>query len=148
MLQLRDFPTYDEILAIEHAARRAQAVEVSRLVALAFGKLVALTRKMAGALSSAFDLPVTGGSPGGSGSSTTLTSIMKELGASLPDEVRIRYSEELATAIRVAPVLDIAFAAWESVVRVLAQAFRGIAQALRATARGLDVAARRLMPLP
>jgi len=148
MLQLRDFPTYHEILAIEHAARRAQAAEVSRLIALAFGKLVALTRKMAGALSSAFDLPVTGGSSGSSGSSTTLTSIMEELGASLPDEVRTRYAEELATAIRVAPVLDMGFATWESAVHVLAQTFRGIAQALRATARGLDVAARRLMPMP
>jgi len=148
MYQLRDFPTYDEILAIEHAARRAQAAEVSRLIALGFRKLFALTRKMAGVLSDALALPATGGESGSSGSATTLTSIMKELGASLPEEVRNRYSEELATAIRVAPVLDMAFAAWESVVRVLAQAFRGIAQALRATARGLDVAARRLMPLP
>ena len=148
MMEVRDFPTYGEMFAIEHAARRAQAAEVSRLLALAFRKLIALARKAGGALSNAFDLPATGGGPGKPRASTTLTSIMEELYESLPDDVRLRYAEELATAVRIAPVLDLGFAAWEFVARVLAQLFRGAAQTLRASARGLDMAAVRLMSLP
>lgn len=148
MMEVRDFPTYGEMFAIEHAARRAQAAEVSRLLALALRKLIALARKAAGALLNAFDRPATGGGSGNTEAPTTLTSIMEELYESLPDDVRLRYAEELATAVRVAPVLDLGFAAWEFAARVLAQLFRSVAQALRTSARGLDMAARRLMPLP
>ena len=34
MMEVRDFPTYGEMFAIEHAARRAQAAELSRLIGL------------------------------------------------------------------------------------------------------------------
>ena len=148
MMQLRDFPTYGEMFAIEHAARRAQAAEVSRLIALGFRKLITLARKAAGILSGALHQPTTGGRSGNSVASPTLSSIMRELGESLPEDVRARYGEELATAIRVAPVLDLGFAAWEFTVRVLAQGFRSVAQGLRAGAWCLDAAARRLIALP
>jgi len=144
MMEVRDFPTYGEMFAIEHAARRAQAAELSRLIGLGFRKLIALARKTANVLSNALELPATGGGSGSPGASTTLTSIMEELYESLPDDVRLRYAEELATAVRVAPVLDLGFAAWEFTARFLARFFRGIAQTLRASARGLDIAARRL----
>ena len=148
MMEVRDFPTYGEMFAIEHAARRAQAAELSRLIGLGFRKLVALARKTAGALSNMLDLSATGGGSGNTEASTTLTSIMEGLYESLPEDVRKRYAEELATAVRVAPVLDMGFAAWEFGARVIAQLFRGIARTLRASARGFDIAARRLMPMP
>jgi hypothetical protein len=144
------YPTYGEILTIERAARRAQAVEMIRLAALAASKLKALSRQFAVALSRAFDqpaAPATRSRHGNSGAPATLVSIMEELGASLPDELRTRYAEELATAARVAPAIDFGLAAWDFTVRVLAGAFQGIAQSLRAGAWCLDAVARRLMPL-
>jgi len=150
MKQILSCPTYGEILTIERAARRAQAAEMVRLATLAAGKLKALTREFAAALSRAFEQSPAKATRSGSGKSgvpTTLVSIMEELGASLPDELRTRYAEELATAARVAPAIDLGFAAWDLTVRVLAWAFQGVARGLRAGAWCLDVAARRLMPL-
>jgi len=149
MIELRDYPAYDQILAIEHAARRAQAEEIRRLAILGASRLTALTRQFAAALARALDqtpVPATGGSSGKS-EPTTLASIMAELGASLPDELRTRYAEELATATRVAPAIDFGLAAWDFTVRAVAGLFQVFAYGLRAGAWGLDSVARRLMPL-
>jgi len=150
MVQLRDFPTQEEIRAFELAARRAQSEEIYRLAALAAARLKALAGKFAAPSLRALDqppAPATGRGPGHSSASGTLLSIMEELAASLPDDLRTRYSEELMTAARVAPLIDLGFAMWEFTVRALAGVIRGIAQGLRAGARCLDFAARRLMPL-
>lgn len=148
MMQLRDFPTHGEIRAFELAARRAQSEEIYRLATLAASRLKVLAGKFAATLSRAPDQPpATRRGPGHSSAPGTLLSIMEELAASLPDDLRTRYSEELMTAARVAPLIDLGFAMGEFTVRTLAGVFRGIAQGLRAGARCLDVAARRLVPL-
>jgi len=149
-MMVRDFPTYEEIQAFERAARRAQAEEMYRLVALAAGKLKALAGKFLAALSGAPDKPAavaTGGGLRDSDARPALLSILEDLAASLPAELRTRYAEELLTAARVAPVIDLGFAMWDVTVRTVAGTIRGIAQGLRAGAWCLDVAARRLMPL-
>lgn len=148
MRQLRDYPTYDEILAIEHAARRAQAAEVGRLAILAASELKARTLQIAAVLWRAFEqatAPATRSAYGGSDVPATFASIIEELGASLPGEVRARYAEDLATATRVAEAIDFGVAAWDFTAGVLAQVFQGMARSLRAGAWFLDTAARRLM---
>jgi hypothetical protein len=150
MMMVRDFPTYEEIQAFERAARRAQAEEMYRLATLAASRLKALAAKFVATFSEALDqtpAPTATGGPGDSNVPVTLLSILEELAASLPANLRARHEAELMTAMRVAPALDLGIAAWEFTVRVLAGAIRGIAQVLRAGAWGLDAAARRLMPL-
>jgi hypothetical protein len=149
MMMVRDFPTYEEIQAFERAARRAQAEEMYRLATLAADRLKSLAAKFSAALSDGLDQtpsPATTGGPGDSGAPVTLLSILEDLAASLPENLRARYEAELMTATRVAPAIDLGIATWEFTVRVLAGAIRGIAQVLRAGAWGLDAAARRLMP--
>ncbi|KPK55121.1 MAG: hypothetical protein AMJ63_00710 [Myxococcales bacterium SG8_38_1] len=150
MMKLRAYPTYDEILAIEHAARGARAMELARLAVHAASKLKALTRQVAAAILPALDqtpAPATVSSYNHTVAPGTLASVMEELGASLPSELRTRYAEELATAARVAPAIDFGCAALDFAVCVVAGVFQGVAQGLRAGAWCLDAAARRLMPL-
>lgn len=150
MMHQRYFPTHEEIRVLERAARRAQSEEIFRLAALAASRVKALAGGFAAALSRALEqppAPTTGGGSGNSGAPATLLSILEELAASLPDEMRTRYAEELLTAARVAPVIDLGFAMWDFTVRTVAGIIHGIAQGLRAGAWCLDVAARRLMPL-
>ena len=151
MTETRFYPDYGEMLQIERAARYHRAAEMGRLVVLAAGKLKALARRSAAALSRSLDpapAPKTGGGGEHSSSSATLASIMEELVASLPDELRTRYSQELMTAARIAPAIDLGIETWEFIVRIAAGTIHGIAQGLRGSAWCLDVAARRLMPLP
>jgi hypothetical protein len=150
MRQLRFYLTPDEILAIEGAARQAQAAEMLRLATLAASTLKALTHQFAAAFARALDplpAPVARSSSGDVGARATLASIMEELGASLPAELRARYAEELSAAARVAPLIDFGLAAWNFSVRALARVFQGAAWGLRAGARSLDVTARRLTPM-
>lgn len=150
MKQLHYYPTHDEILAIERAARRARAAEMVRLATLAASKLKALTRQLAAALSRALDRPPALAARSGSsdvGACATLASIIEELGASLPADFRVRYAGELAAAARVAPAIDLGLAAWDFTVRALARVFQGAASGLRAGARSFDMAARRLTPM-
>jgi hypothetical protein len=149
MMKVRDFPTHEEIRALELAARRAQSDEIYRLAALAVSRLKALAGQLAATLSGTLDQPpavATGRGSGHSGARATLLSIMEELAASLPDDLRSRYAEELMTAARVAPLIDFGFAMWDFTVRTLAGIIHGIAHGLRVGAWCLDVAARRLMP--
>jgi hypothetical protein len=150
MMQLRDFPTHEEIRAFELAARRAQSEELYRLAALAASELKALAGKFLTALSGALDKPAAVAAGGGlrdSDARPALLSILEDLAASLPDELRTHYADELLTAARVAPAIDLGFAMWDFTVRTAAGIIRGTAQGLRAGAWCLDVAARRLMPL-
>ena len=150
MRQLRFYPTPDEILAIEGAARQAQAAEMLRLATLAASKLKALTRDFTAALARPLDqipAPAARSSSDDIGARATLASIIDELGASLPAEFRARYAEELAAAARVAPLIDFGFAAWDFSVRALARVFQGAAWGLRAGALSLDVTARVLRPM-
>ena len=148
MKQILCYPTYGEILAIERAARHAQAVEMVRLAALAASKLKAITHRCATALSRSLN-PASGTGDGNrhAEAPVTLASILEELAASLPEEMRKRHSQELLTAARVAPVIDLGIAAWEFLARIVAGMIHGTAQSLRAGAWCLDAAARRLLPL-
>jgi hypothetical protein len=149
MKQILYYPTYGEILTIERAARRAQAVEMVRLAALAASKLKALSRRLGTVLSRTLALPpvpTARGGPGRVGVRAKRASIIEELGASLPAELRVRYAGELAAAARVEPLIDLGLGAWDFTVRALARVFEGVARGLHAGARSLDVAARRLTP--
>lgn len=149
MRQLRFYPTPDEILAIEGAARQAQAAEMLRLATLAASKLKALTHQFTAALARALNqlpAPAPRSSSGDVGARATLASIIEELGASLPAEFRARYAEELAATARVAPLIDFGFATWDFSVRALARVFQVAARGLRAGAQSLDVTAQHLTP--
>lgn len=150
MMKLRAYPTYDEILAIEHAARRAQAEEIGRLAVLGASRLKALALQFAGVVSSALDQSPALATRRGSGNSqrrTALASVMEELCASLPPQVRVLYAEDLAVATRVAGAIDFCIAIWDFTVGILAGVFHGLAGGLRAGAWCFEVAARRLTPL-
>ena len=146
MIELRVYPNYDEILRIEQTARSERAAEMSRIAALAASRLKSLAQRCVGALSQRFDQQPRMAT-GGIGNATTLSTILEELYASLPAEVRTRHSQELLTAARVAPAIDFAMETSGFAVRIVAAAFHGIAHGLRAGAWCLDLAARRLMPL-
>lgn len=150
MMQVRQFPTYDEIQGLERAARRAQAEEIHRLAALGVEGVKTRTAKFAATFLRALrepPAPATGRGSGNANASGTLLSVLENLAASLPENLRARYEAELMTAIRVAPAIDIGIATCEFTVRLLAGAIHVIAQGLRAGAWCLDVAARRLVPL-
>jgi len=148
MIELRTYPRFDEILAMEQAARAARAAEMGRVAALAASKLKAITHRCATALSRSLN-PASGTGDGNrhAEAPVTLASILEELAASLPEEMRKRHSQELLTAARVAPVIDLGIAAWEFLARIVAGMIHGTAQSLRAGAWCLDAAARRLLPL-
>jgi hypothetical protein len=146
MKQLRPYPTPEEIIAFKRAARRAQAEEMIRLATLAASKLKTRTRQFAAALTRAIDqprAPASGSSSRNPGARATLASIMEELAATLPAELKAHYTEELAAAARFAPMIDFGLAAWDFAVRALAQVFRGAALGLRVGAWSLDMAAQR-----
>jgi len=148
MIELRTYPRYDEILAMEQAARAARAAEMGRVAALAASKLKAITHRCAAALSRSLNpTPGTGDGNRHAEAPATLASILEELAASLPEEMRMRHSQELLTAARVAPVIDLGIAAWEFLARFVAGMIHGTAQSLRAGAWCLDAAARRLLPV-
>ena len=146
MTDARFYPDYGEMLRIEEAARHERAAEMGRLAALAAGKLKALMQPSIAALSRGYE-PRPRSITSGERKTETLGAILDDLYASLPEEFRARYSQELITAARVAPVIDLGIDAAELLVRVVAGTIHGIAQSLRAGAWCLDAAARRLMPL-
>ena len=146
MIELRVYPNYDEILLIEQTARRERAAEMGRLAALAASKFESVVRRNVAALSQGNDRKPRL-QTGGVRDTRALASILDDLYASLPDEFRARYSQELMTAARVAPAIDLTMETLGLAVRFVAGAFHGLAQGLRAGAWCLDVAAKRLMPL-
>jgi len=149
MKQRRYYATHSEVLALEQAARRAQAVELWRLLTLAGRELKLL------AVRGATGRSETPGEPSAPVHRRQLNeprkhdmrrSIIEELADSLPVEMRARYAGDIAAAARVEPLIDFGLAAWDFTVRVLAHAFEGAARGLRAAARSLDFVARRLAP--
>jgi len=145
MTVLRVYPNYDELLLIEQTARRERAAEMGRLAALAASKVQALMRQSLVALSHG-NADKSRSQTGGERGTRTLAAILDDLYAALPDEFRARYSQELMTAARVAPAIDLTTETLGLAVRLAARTFHGLAQGLRAGAWCLDVAARRLMP--
>jgi hypothetical protein len=149
MEQRRYYPTHFEILAIERAARRAQAEELRRLLMLAARRLRVLAVRGATALSQTLVQSPALVSPRGSDERqkrAVRKLIIEGLALSLPAHVRERYAADLAAAARIEPLIDAGLAAWDLTVRVLAQVFHGMARGLRAVARSLDLAAGRLTP--
>lgn len=149
MKQSRHYPTQSEILAIEQAARRAQAAELRRLLALGARKFNESVMRSAKALSDLFAQPrAAAGSRGAEDDrrSAVPGTIIEELARSLPPEVRERYADDLAAAARIEPLITGALAVWNIMMRALAHGFQGVARSLRAAACSLDFAARRLTP--
>lgn len=149
MKQRRHYATQSEILAIEQAARRAQAAELRRLLALGARKLNESVMRSAKTLSDVFAQPRAAASPRGfqgDRRGAALASVIEELALSLPPEVRERYADDLAAAARIEPLITGGLAAWNITMRALAHGFWGAARGLRAAACSLDFAARRLKP--
>jgi hypothetical protein len=144
------YPTYDEVLAIERAARGARAAEIGRWAALAVSKLKALTNHFTAVLSRALGQPTAPAAhrePVQAGKRTVSASTIDGIAAALPPDIRARYASELTAAARVEPWINFGLAAWDFTVRVLAHAFQGAARGLRGAAWSLDLVARRLRPV-
>jgi hypothetical protein len=73
-----------------------------------------------------------------------MTTFWKQIAASLPPEVRVRYARDLEAAERFEHVIDLAIETWNRARRVLGRCCEALAQGLRRTARLFDSAARQL----
>ena len=72
------------------------------------------------------------------------TTFWKDAAASLPPEIRHRYTADFEAAERYEQLLDLGIESWGLGRRALAKCCQAAAHALRAGARIFDTAARRL----
>ncbi len=149
MKECRRFPTLQELHAIEQAARRARAEELRRLFAVGARKLRALIARGVMAFASKVRAArthrcATVRNVGSTTRQTMSTSFWKEAAASLPPEVRRRYTANFEAAERFEYLVDVGIEAWGFARRTLAKSCQVAAHTLRTAARILDTAARRL----
>jgi hypothetical protein len=142
------FPTPEELLAIERAARLARARGIARPMVAAGRQLKELMRRADAAprTESQFSTQFPTERKTMTASSLT-TSFWKDALASLPPIAQRRYATAFEAAERFETLLDTGIAAWGSARRALARTFQTTAHAMRRTARILDSAARRLFPV-
>ena len=147
------FPTPEEMLAIERAAKRARAQAVARLWAAAWRQLKEPIVRGAAAL--AGDVRRADAAPRDPSQfptrrKTMTTSFWKDALASLPPHVQRRYAANFEAAERFEALLDLGIAVWgsarDALEYSLAEICRAAAHAMRETARILDGAAHRLLP--
>jgi hypothetical protein len=136
------FPTPEEMLAIERAARLARAQAIAGLLAAAGRQLMIRRADALPRDSSQFPTERKTMT-----TSTTTPSFWKDALASLPLSVQRRYAASFEAAERFENLLDTGIAAWGSARRALARICQTTAHAMRGTARILDSAARRLFPV-
>lgn len=143
------FPTPEELLAIERAARRARAQAIARLLAAAWRQLKELIVRGAAAL--AGEVRRANAAPRYHSQfptrrKTMTTSFWKDALASLPPEVQRRYAANFEAAERFEALLDLGIEASGSARHALAKICKATAHAMRETARILEDAAHRLLP--
>jgi hypothetical protein len=134
------FPTPEEMLAIERAARLARAQAIARLLAATGRHLI---RRADTLPRDSSQFPTERKTMT---TSTMTTLFWKDALASLPSSVQRRYAASFEAAESFENLLDQGIQAWGSAKRGLAQICRVTARAMRGTARILDSAARRLPP--
>jgi len=136
------FPSPAEMLALERAARRAQAKAIARLFAAAGRQLKEMIMKVPRT-----DPAPREGSRFPTKRKTMTTSFWKDALASLPPSVQRRYAASFEAAERYEALLDLGVEAWDSAKHALARICQAAARAMRATARILEGAAHRLLPM-
>jgi len=144
------FPTPAEMLAIERAARQAQAEAIARLLAAAGRRLKKMI--VGGAAVLANEVRRTAATPRDRSEfpikrKTMTTLFWKNALASLPPSVQRRYAASFQAAERFEALLDLGIEAWGSARHTLAKICQAAARAMRGTARLLEGAAHRLLPM-
>jgi len=144
------YPSPGEVLAIERAARRAQAEAIARLLAAAARHLKEMI--VGGATVPVGEVRRTGAAPHDKSQfpakrKTMTTSFWKDALASLPPAVQRRYAASFEAAERYEALLDLGVEAWDSGRRALGKICQATARAMRGTARILEDAAHRLLPM-
>src|SRR5216117_756624 len=129
------------MLALERAARRAQAKAIARLFAAAGRQLKEMIMKV----------PRTDPAPRERSRfptkrKTMTKSFWKDALASLPPSVQVRYAASFEAAEHFDALLDRVIEAWGSAKQGLAKICQASARAMRGTARVLEEAAHRLLP--
>jgi len=132
------YPTPEEMLALDRAARRARAQAIGDLFAAAGRQLKELIRRGADAPRTSSRLPTE--------RNTMTTLFWKNALASLPPSVQRRYATSFEAAERFEALLDMAIEVWCSAKHALAKTSRVAERAMRGTARTLDHAAHGALP--
>src|SRR6267143_312612 len=132
------YPTPEEMLALDRAARRARAQAIGDLFAGAGRLLKELIRRGADAPRTSSQLPTE--------RNTMTTLFWRNALASLPPSVQRRYATTFEAAERFEALLDLAIEVWCFARDAVAKTSRVAAQAMRRTARNLDHAAHRTLP--
>jgi len=127
------YPTPEEMLALDRAARRARAEAIASLFAAAGRLLKELIRRAADAPRTSSQLPTE--------RNTMTTLFWRNALASLPPSVQRRYATAFESAERFEAVLDLAIEVWRFAKDALARTGRAAGRAMRGTARTLDHAA-------
>jgi hypothetical protein len=134
------YPTPEEMLALDRAARRARAEAIASLFTAAGRQLKELIRRGADAPRTSSQLPT-------EGERKTMTTLFwRNALASLPPSVQRRYATAFEAAERFEAVLDLGIEVWRFAKGAFAKTSRVAAQAMRGTARTLDPAAHRTLP--
>ena len=133
------YPTPEEMLALDRAARRARAQAIGDLFVAAGRLLKELIRRGADAPRTRSQLPTQ--------RKTMTTLFWRNALASLPSGVQRRYASTFEAAERFEILLDLSIEAWGFAKDALARICQVAAQAMRGTARILERAAHRLLPV-
>jgi len=136
------FPTPEEMLALERAARRARAEAIGRLFAAAARPLKEMIMKVPRT-----DPAPREGSRFPTKRKTMTTSFWKDALASLPPSVQRRYAASFEAAEHFEALLDLGVEAWGFAKHALGKICQAAARAMRGTARILEDAAHRLLPM-
>jgi len=136
------FPTPEEMLALERAARRARAEAIGRLFAAAARPLKEMIMKVPRT-----DPAPREGSRFPTKRKTMTTSFWKDALASLPPSVQRRYAASFEAAEHFEALLDLGVEAWGFAKHALAKICQAAARTMRGTARILEGAAHRLLPM-
>jgi|SRR5712672_922352 len=127
------YPTPEEMLALDRAARRARAQAIGDLFVAAGRLLKELIRRGADAPRNSSQLPTE--------RNTMTTLFWRNALASLPPSVQRRYATSFEAAERFEAVLDAAIEVWRFAKDALAKTGRVAGRAMRGTAQTLDHAA-------
>ena len=129
------YPTPEEMLALDRAARRARAEAIASLLAAAGRQLKELIRRGADAPRTSSQLSTE--------RKTMTTLFWRNALASLPPSVQRRYATAFEAAERFEAVLDMGIEVWCFARDTLAKTSRVAAHAMRGTARTLERAEHR-----
>jgi hypothetical protein len=129
------YPTPEEMLALDQAARRARAEAIASVFAAAGRQLKELIRAGAAAPRARAQIPTE--------RKTMSTLFWRNALASLPPSVQRRYASTFEAAERFEAMLDLGIEVWCFAKDAFAKTCEAAAHAMRGTARTLDRAEHR-----